>query len=62
MGYFFFKVKYSKLFQESQHFCNGWLILVWSSKPKDIGNVHIAKKNVPDFFPSFKNTGNSNIK
>lgn len=62
MGYFFFQVKCTKLFQKSQHFCNCWLILVWSLKPMDIDNMHITKKNVLGFFPGFKNTSDSNTK
>ena len=41
---FFFQVKCSKWFHRSQHFCSLWLFLVWSLKPKDIGNMHITKK------------------
>ena len=53
-------VKYSKWFHRSQYFCSFWLFLVWSLKPKDIGNMHITKKKCSWLLSKVQNVSNSN--
>lgn len=55
-------VKIHKIVAENSTFCNRWLILNWSVKPKGINNMHVTKKNVPGFSPSWKTTSSSNTK